>query len=82
MSYMTRALKAKDRRYAAVLAKLGYGNPPPVEPAPEGVPVPATEPVEDLAELRAEYERAVGRRPFMGWDAATIRERMNEYLQD
>lgn len=37
---------------------------------------PKAEPTEDLSDLRAEYERAVGRRPFMGWDAAELRKRI------
>lgn len=30
----------------------------------------------DIAALRAEYEATLGKRPFMGWDAATLREKM------
>lgn len=40
-----------------------------------GSPKPAGD---DLAELRAEYQTAVGKRPFHGWDAATLRERISE----
>ncbi len=37
------------------------------------------EPVKDeLAELRAEYQEAVGKRPFYGWDADTLREKIAE----
>lgn len=37
------------------------------------------EPVKDeLAELRAEYQEVVGKRPFYGWDADTLREKIAE----
>ncbi|WP_422366405.1 hypothetical protein [Pelagibius sp.] len=31
---------------------------------------------DDLAALRAEYEEAVGKKPFNGWDADTLREKI------
>ena len=31
---------------------------------------------DDIAELRAAYRQAVGRNPFNGWDAATLREKI------
>jgi hypothetical protein len=40
-----------------------------------GSPRPASE---DLAPLRDEYERVVGRRAFNGWDAAELRRRIAE----
>lgn len=33
-------------------------------------------PAEDLTALRAEYQEKVGKRPFNGWDAATLREKI------
>lgn len=30
----------------------------------------------DMADLRAQYERVVGKKPFNGWDADTLREKM------
>lgn len=35
--------------------------------------------VEDRSALREEYERLYGRKPWNGWDAAKLRERINEY---
>lgn len=32
----------------------------------------------DLAELRTEYERVLGKKPFMGWGADELRKRMAE----
>lgn len=33
---------------------------------------------DDLAAVRDEYQRVVGKRPFMGWDAATLRAKIAE----
>lgn len=65
--YMDRALRSSDPRYARVLTKLGYGRRDmrAAESEPDG-----------LAALRAEYERVVGKRPFNGWDAETLLEKM------
>ena len=30
----------------------------------------------EVVELRAEYEKVLGKKPFSGWDAATLREKM------
>lgn len=34
-------------------------------------------PTGDIAALRAEYKAKIGKRPFMGWDADTLREKLN-----
>jgi len=64
-SYMTRALQSRDPRFARILGRLGYDTPAP-EPSAEDV----------LRTLRAEYEKNVGKRPYMGWDAETLREKI------
>lgn len=76
--YMDRALQSSDPRYARILGKLGYGRRD--MQAEEGVSVmPASVPQHDeLTLLRAEYERVVGKRPFMGWDEAKLREKIAE----
>lgn len=67
--YFTRAMAAKDRRYARVFNKLGY----------ETTDMVAEEPTkDDLAELRATYEKVIGKRPFMGWDADTLAAKIAE----
>lgn len=43
---------------------------------PGGAPKP--ERSDDLASLRAEYQTRFGKRPFMGWNAAELRERLEE----
>lgn len=47
--------------------------------APQRVKVakqPEPEPVDDLAVLRAEYQAKLGKRPFNGWNADTLREKI------
>lgn len=72
-SYMTRALRAADPRYARVLEKLGHGAAKAPKPA-----APTRDPDDGLVALRAEYEHLVGKRPFMGWDADKLREKIAE----
>lgn len=33
---------------------------------------------DDLSSLRAEYQRKLGKRPFNGWDAATLKQKIAE----
>lgn len=33
-------------------------------------------PTDDMADLRAEYQRVMGKRPFPGWDADKLRAKM------
>lgn len=37
---------------------------------------PAAVAGDDMAALRAEYQRVMGKRPFPGWDADTLRAKM------
>lgn len=71
--YMDRALKAKDQRFARILSKLGHERRDMV--AADQVEDPAPD---DLSDLRAEYQDAVGKKPFHGWDADTLRDKINE----
>lgn len=90
-SYMTRALRFSDPRYARILGKLGYSRSDMV--ADDVAVEPARDPLDhdsggnrggsvsggdDLSDLRAEYLAAVGRRPFSGWDAAELARRIAE----
>ncbi len=49
---------------------------PPNDPNPPAIPPndPAAPPT--IADVRSEYESALGKRPFMGWDIPTLREKM------
>lgn len=77
--YGTRRLKAGDdfdasTRDARVLHAIGRASY-----ATKVVTVqPDPAPVDDIADVRAEYERVVGKRPFMGWDTPTLRQKMAE----
>lgn len=70
-TYMGRALRSADPRYALVLEKLGHTRP--ASPKAD-----QKEPANEIAALRAEYEAVVGKRPFMGWDADKLREKIAE----
>jgi hypothetical protein len=59
-----------------------------IEDSPMQAPVPppvveaAVPPPEDLAAIRAEYEAAVGRKPFNGWNTETLREKIAAHKAD
>ena len=67
-SYMDRALKAHDPRYARILGKLGYERSD-MTPA-EGSPEP-----DELEAARAEFTRVTGRKPSQKWGIETLRKR-------
>lgn len=75
-SYMTRALQARDPRYARILGKLGYEQPDMQAASLPSSSADADEPVDDIASLRAEYEHVVGKKAFHGWDADALREKI------
>ncbi|WCP14499.1 hypothetical protein sphantq_02945 [Sphingobium sp. AntQ-1] len=65
--YFTRALKASDPRYARIFEKLGYRTTSLVaDDAP------------DIESLRDLYEKVLGKRPFNGWSAETLAEKIAE----
>lgn len=67
-NYRDRMMKARDPRFAKIADRLGY-NRRDMQAAPV---------VDDLPAVRAEYERVLGKKPFMGWDAAKLREKIAE----
>lgn len=71
--YYHRALKTADRRYRQAFERMGYGRR---DLRAAEAPKPAE--ADDIAELRAEYERIVGKRPFMGWGAEALRQKIAE----
>jgi hypothetical protein len=74
MSYLPRAMKARDPRFRRIFEKMGYDTKPMVaEEAPDPAPT-INPPAADIAELRARYAEVFGKRPFMGWDADRLRE--------
>ena len=78
-AYFTRALKANDPRYARVFGKLGYDRADIVSDDAAAVDSTGTGgTADDLEQLRAEYQSAVGKKPYHGWDAAILREKIAE----
>lgn len=73
-SRFVRVLRAT--RKAVEVREPAVVPPPPPEVAEKIAAAVAAAPTGDLAPLRAEYESIVGRRPFMGWDEGTLRERI------
>lgn len=68
-SYFTRALKARDPRYARIFDKLGYSTTDLV--ASEAAPL-------DIGQMRKLYEEVLGKKPFNGWDAETLSAKIAE----
>jgi hypothetical protein len=75
-AYFTRALKARDPRFARIFDKLGYRTTDMVA-ADQVEPEPAQTET-DVPALRAAYEQALGKKPFPGWDAATLLSKIAE----
>lgn len=69
-NYMNRALTARDPRFARILGKLGYERADIVSADDAGV--------EDMTQLRKDYQDVVGKRAFNGWDAATLKAKIAE----
>ncbi|GLQ36741.1 hypothetical protein GCM10007908_03610 [Rhizobium albus] len=66
-AYRTRMLNARDPRYAKIHDAI-YGR--------RDVQAVAPAPVETLADVRAEYERVLGKRPFNGWGIEELRAKI------
>lgn len=64
--YFTRAMKARDPRYARIFSKLGYRTADLV----------ATDDAIAIDELRDQYRELFGKRAFNGWSAETLNEKI------
>ena len=73
-TYMDRALKSRDPRFARILGKLGY----------ERRDMVAAEPVADdeITALRAEYQDVVGKKAYHGWSADELRAKIAEAKEE
>lgn len=71
-TYMDRALRSADPRFARILGKLGYQRSDVVAQAE------AEQQDDELSELRAQYQDVVGKRAYHGWSAETLREKIAE----
>jgi hypothetical protein len=69
LTYMDRALRARDPRYARVLSKLGYDRR-------DMQARQAQREEDEIKSLREEYQAVVGKKPYHAWDADTLREKI------
>jgi len=67
MSYLTRAMKSKDPRYARIARYLGRRR---------NVPEEAPDEEDDLKYTRRLYHEVVGKRPYHGWDVDELLEKI------
>lgn len=74
-SYMDRAMRSADPRFARILGKLGYQRSDMVAKAA------AAEAEDELTELRVQYQDVVGKRAYHGWDADMLREKIAEAME-
>jgi len=78
--------KPRDARLLLATKRVRKVEAAPSVDLPTPVPTPvveaATPAPEDLAAIRAEYEAAVGRKPFHGWNAETLREKIAAHKAD
>ncbi|MGA0604871.1 hypothetical protein ACO2Q0_02635 [Phenylobacterium sp. VNQ135] len=51
-------------------------EPPPAPPADVAEKIAAMTPPEDITALRAAYATATGKKPYHGWGAGTLREKI------
>jgi hypothetical protein len=83
-SYMTRAMRARDPRFAIILGKLGYerGDVTAVQPQDNwnasAKATPMAKVDDPLPDLRKQYQEIVGKRPFHGWDADVLKDKIAE----
>lgn len=68
-TYMDRAMRSADPRFADILGRLGYQRT-------DMVSEKATDADDELAVLRAAYQDKFGKRAFHGWDSDTLREKL------
>ncbi len=84
-TYMTRAMKASDPRFARVLGQLGYERADVVAGTESGDSLDhagderkGDSKTTELDALRAEYNETVGKRAYHGWDVDTIKNKIAE----
>lgn len=73
-TYMDRAMRHSDPRFARVLGRLGYSTR-----RMEAADDQAAE-ADDLSNLRAQYQEVIGKRPYHGWDADELRSKIEDAL--
>ncbi len=74
--YMTRAMKSKDLRFARILSKLGYDRRDMV--ADQAPAADETQQDDELTQARGDYQAALDKKPYHGWDVETLRAKIAE----
>lgn len=69
-AHLDRMMQSRDKRFHRIAMKMGYQRRDMV-----AEPIRSTD---ELAELRAEYTEKVGRKPYHGWDADELRQKIAE----
>lgn len=64
------------KRNKAVEAEVPAPEPVEARPLDDGGDEEPERAEDETPELREEYQRVIGRRPYMGWDAETLREKI------
>lgn len=75
--YINGRERMMSRRDAIILQKLGRGTY-----MTRDMQAQSQRDDEELTALRAAYQEVVGKRPFHGWDADTIRRKIDEARSD
>ena len=73
-SYMDRAMRSADPRFARILGKLGYQR------SDMAAKFDAEKEEDELTELRSQYQEAVGKRAYHGWSADEIRSKIDQHV--
>ena len=70
--------KAALRKQGFKIIDACFAPPDQVEAEAERSEEASADQPDAMADLRAEYERVVGKKPFMGWDADTLKAKIAE----
>ena len=65
-NYLDRAMSARDPRFRKIAEKLGHKARIPAAPK------------ENIDDVRAAYQIALGKRPFHAWDIETLKAKIAE----
>lgn len=79
--YRTRAMQAgdpvtMDGPSSRLWEQMGWATVAPAKRGKKAEPVKQDEPEDEMTALRAQYFEKLGKRPFNGWDADTLREKI------
>lgn len=70
--------KAELRKQGYKIIDARFASPGQAPDETERGDEDVTDQQDAMADLRAEYERVLGKKPFMGWDAETLKAKIAE----